>query len=453
MNKRAYRWYVVNVQNICIDSGWENLPDATDRATALKEETSPGAVKVMTKPRVGTQTLDPNDDASWTARRQSNPAADVDTRARDERLWKEAKAIARREGHAGDFAYVQAIFQKMRGGNTLPTPKLNPAMKAKTPREAILKSNVLDVRFHNGSHFRFSDVKSVEDANRLLNDLCQEQEGVGCILSWRHTWRDGPGSLTTNVELNSRPQENPSEWKEGDEAFVERADGDWKKVRVGSVRPAKTSALDGKVSVEVIVVDDKGRHFGVYESALRRAIPNPGELLVVNGSDDLDSARAEKTYRMWHKKEPNHVEVRRPNVDGNDLMICVGRAHNIVYRSGKWEAGRKTNDYIHHFDSKPKVWMLARLAGDEGHGATKTVDALLKRTHNADGQVAVAELANPISFGLDDGTDDGSDIVIHSGSKVYGAVDHKTVIIYDPKLKLVVIQGGQMHFDERGIVK
>ena len=162
---------------------------------------------------------------------------------------------------------------------------------------------------------------------------------------------------------------------------------------------------------------------------------------------------AEDVYRMWHQKEPHRSFTVRAGCSGDDGMVCVGKAHNIVYRSGKWENGRKTNDYIHHFDSKPAVYFLEKkLPADARGNPTKTVDDLLSSATNGDGKVEVAELAVPLSFGLDDG-DDGSDIKIHRGAKVYGAVDQKTVIIYDPHWKLIVIKGGQMYFDERGIVK
>ncbi len=177
---------------------------------------------------------------------------------------------------------------------------------------------------------------------------------------------------------------------------------------------------------------------------------NPGELLVVNGTEP-DSAKAEKVFAMWHKKNPNNVGVLRPGCDVDDGMVCIGSANDIVYRSGKWEKGRKTNDYVHTFDSKPKVWMLASVVGEES-GTMKTVGALLAKAKNADGQFAVADLAAPISFSVD-GEDGAEEIAIHSGARVYGAVDRRTVIIVDPRWKLIVIKGGQMHFDERGIVK
>lgn len=161
---------------------------------------------------------------------------------------------------------------------------------------------------------------------------------------------------------------------------------------------------------------------------------------------------AEDVYRMWHRKEPHRAFTIRAGCNGDDGMVCVGKAHNIVYRSGKWEKGNKTNDYIHHFDSKPSVYMLEKkMPSDLRGNPDKTVDDLLHSSVNEEGRVEVAELAVPLSFGLDDG-DEGMDIEINRGAKVYGCVDQKTVIIHDPKWKLIVIKGGRMYFDERGIV-
>lgn len=161
---------------------------------------------------------------------------------------------------------------------------------------------------------------------------------------------------------------------------------------------------------------------------------------------------AEDVYRMWHRKEPRNRFVVSGGCSEDDGMLCVGQAHNIVYRSGKWEKGRKTNDYIHHFDSKPSVYMLTKkLPASARSNPDKTVGDLVSGAINENGQVEVAELATPLSFGLDDG-EDGADIQINRGAKVYGCVDQKTVIIHDPKWKLIIIKGGRMHFDERGIV-
>ena len=65
------KWYVVDVQKICIDSGWDDVAPANRRAVELRREG--GVPKVMTQPRVGAQVLDPKDRASWTPKR-NNPS-------------------------------------------------------------------------------------------------------------------------------------------------------------------------------------------------------------------------------------------------------------------------------------------------------------------------------------------------------------------------------------------
>jgi hypothetical protein len=453
------KWYVVNVQNLCIDSEWPEFDEANARAATLVHDgLSPGAVKVMTKPRVGGLVLDPKDAACWSPRRnnprggerseipvvgetirvtawgnthqgvvtfadegvihiedlkgdehqfsndrnmrwervaveRANPAGMVKT-PRDERLWKMAKKSAAEQGRKGDWAYVVGIFKRMQsrsGGAGVGALRENGRLHPKTPSAAEFSTQrqSLKVEHHDGTTHTFSSVEDLNEANKTLNRLCKELEGVGCLLSWRGVLGTAGDALRTNVFLDrGPPRENHGE---------------------------------------------------------RRRNPEP------------DSAQAEAVYEMWHKKEPHQVFVLDTGCDINDAMVCVGKAHNIVYRSGKWESGRKTNDYVHHFDSKPSVYMLVGCLGDVvGVGGVRenperTVDSLLKRAKNADGQFAVAELATPLSFGLDDGND-GTDIDISSGARVYGAIDQKTVIIVDPGWGLVVIKGGKMFFDERGIV-
>lgn len=165
-----------------------------------------------------------------------------------------------------------------------------------------------------------------------------------------------------------------------------------------------------------------------------------------------DTSRAEAVFEMWHKKNPRRVSTMRLGCDSDENMVCVGRAYDITYRSGKWEKGRKTNDYVHTFDSKPKVWMLKNVAeGRLPGGEQKTVGKLLSGLCNEHGQYEVADLAAPLSFTLDDGKE-GTEIAIHGGSRVYGGVDCKTLVIVDPHWQLIVVKGGKMYFDERGIV-
>ncbi len=318
--RAKYKFFVVDVQHICIASGWEFREDAMDEAVTADAE-GRGPVKVMTKPAVGGQQLDPKDPASWVPRRNAGPA------------------------YASSARHVQA------------------------PRPTY------------------------------------QQHGPGI-------------------------RQNP------------RAPGYASFVCPGCGAKGSSPRVEHKPGCRLAQPVRRPRH-------------NPGELLVVNdGGGGHDSARAERVFEMWHKKSPTRVQVVRPRLDEGDEMVCVGKACDIVYRSGKWEKGRKTNDYVHTFDSRPSVYMLASIApGAPRDNPGKTVGSLLGGARNRDGQFAVAELATPLSLSLHNGQLEGDDVAIHSGSKVYGGVDKKTVIIMDPQWKIIVIKGGSMHFDERGIVK
>ncbi len=444
-NKAGMKFYVVNIQTISIDSGWHDRLEAMERAVDMqKEGCSPGGVKVMTKPRVGSVDLDPNVDGSWVPKR-SNPRGteNLDAQIRDlqeqikflpehrvEKIY--AQVVAGAKKNQGITDAVWDVLDEMskvsphalmrlglsRGG--LQDLALHPSGRGLLHRSMTEQDRSWAPKGNPGKKYSgstqlkrgsgYTDCACRDCFDTTVSDdmrnpeLCGACEEAGC---------DGEGECCRDDAYGV--EENPRLNPEPDSPFC------------------RYRTCTGRVV--------NGGQFCASHLALMRSNPEP------------DSAKAEKVFTMWHQKSPNNVEIFRPGVDGQDEMCCVGRAHNIVYRSGKWEK-RKKNDYIHHFDSKPKVWMLRHLVEDGmACGASKDVETLLRRSKNADGQYAVANLATPLSFGLDDGTDEGSDIVIHTGSKVYGAVDQKTVIIRDPHWKLIVIQGGQMYFDERGIVK
>lgn len=79
-----------------------------------------------------------------------NPASDPKTRKRDERLWKEAQAIAEVDGRRGDVQYVLQIFTDLRnrqGGNKAgqskrrthnPPPRLE--FRPPDPREIFIRT-------------------------------------------------------------------------------------------------------------------------------------------------------------------------------------------------------------------------------------------------------------------------------------------------------------------------
>ena len=426
-----------------------------------------------------------------------NPPSVVKTK-RDERLWKMAKKSAAEQGREGDWAYVMGIFQRMKqrvGGGA----RENPGSKV-TGDEQVGDS----VRWtdNEGREREGTVVKVKHDYAGQMTMQVQDSEGhlfwIGGLA------RRNPGSKVTGDEQvgdSVRWTDNEGREREGTVVKVKHGyagqmtmqvqDSEGHLFWIGGLArrnpgysyvttfcnwPHRLS--DGKpIGHNCYVLDPvklrleaEGRISEIEGSIVkeprremrRGTRENPGELLVVNPTSDTSTTstssptrRAERVYKMWHQKDPHNAFTLKTGCRDDDAMVCVGHAHNIVYRSGKWEKGRKTNDYIHHFDSKPKVWMVAHLVGSEDQVGTaeKDVGTLMRALQNGDGRYEVAELAAPISLGLDDGTTEGSDIKIHAGSKVYGGVDRKTVIIFDPHWKLIVIKGGKMHFDERGIVK
>lgn len=432
MNQPTYKWYVVNVNTISIDSGWDYPSDANDRAVALREEG--GVPKVMTKPRVGSLTLDPNDDASWQPKRnnpESNPRPNPRMKQRtvvETRTTRTVtKSVPRRANPSDDVSLdieVGSFWRK----------------RERDPHRRVFK------------------VAAVSDRGVIVEDVNdKERETMTQETFVKKYTRENPRlNPRLNPHLNPRPLPKPELYFFGSEYEAREFMDERPDLR-------ETHQIRWRHKFDDFIVEPKDRagDAQVWRDLVGEPRPNPSkdrimkEVERIARTRDLDSARAEKVFEMWHKKEPRRAGVLDTGCDGTDRMVCVGQANDIVYVSGKWEKGRKTNAYCHTFDSKPKVWMLAHLVepltnpGSPG----RDVESLLKSARNADGQFAVAELARPESFSLGGEGGEAEEIAIHSGAKLYGAVDKKTVIITDPHWRLIVVKGGKMHFDERGIVR
>ncbi len=544
-NQKSYKFYVVNVQTIAIDSGWDYREDAMTRAKDLKEETGVPA-KVMTKPRIGfgpgETVLDPKDDASWSPKRRANPGRRKNTTCtcdprfvssdcevhgglprvgalyvkrdpdRHNRVFRvegcDGKIVRLKDVVNGDTRTVSVSLFEERYTDA---PKRNPegsyVGKEGEPEEGDITTKdysrfyqdgkkvlTVDPNASDADMWRALD-KHMAKNKRFPNVWCISEHGA-CIIGVRDPQRRNPGGkaysrstqpkqgsgytdcgcrdcfdVTVSADMR-RPElcsdceeagcevgegecrrddaygvddelkENPNTWR----VEIKRS-GVWEKYpdlwKTREAAEHRATQVAKHHNTQTRVVEDNQHQSG--DAGYRK---NPGELLVVNPGHD--SKKAEKVYELWHKKAPNGATVKRPRMDNSDEMVCVGKAFDIVYRSKKWEKGNKTNDYVHTFDSKPKVWMSAKHAFGARENPSKTIGDLLRSSHNADGQFACADLATPISFSLGDGNEE---IVIHSGARVYGGTDQKTVVIHDPVYGLIVIKGGQMHFDERGIVK
>lgn len=433
MWKPGDKWFVVDVQKLCIDSGWRDVGEAAERAQALARVTSPGAVKVMTKPRVGALVLDPKDPASWSPKR-NNP-----------RFGNPAPGVPENAPTPGDFA-------RARGDRTNTVYEITSVSKKGIMLRDTKTDDLVKVSFEE-----FNQKYRRENPSGLVRTPREERLWKEAKRAAEREGRGGDYAYITGIFKRMRDRTGGTRSNPFD-AGGEDDREPWRYRRTSGYVPcACTTCMETAISNDVNIpafcheCRDAGCD-GVHECRCDRLEENPAELLIVNPDGDLDSKRAEKTYAMWHQKEPQHIDVKRNGVDWGDEMVCIGHAFDIVYRSGKWEHGKKTNDYVHTFDSKPKVWMLAKFFDDD-MGAIKTVSQLCASCCNRDGQFSCADLARPISFGLDDGSDGESALKINSGARVYGGVDHKTIVIHDPKWKIIVVKGGQMHFDERGIIK
>lgn len=551
------KWFVVDVQQICIVDGAPDFMGAQAKADARvrKDKLPPKSLKVMTHPRVGTVTLDPKDPASYEPKRSANPARGSDPRVRvkaiesevlseyerESPLWafdgdEDARAAFIRSlvvGKASESQIYSAWRQVQEGNNPkdvirkvlgarrnpdspqIPTRgtlwKLRSAGPARRDRVyEVIDANAREVTYKDAwnddvarcptERWHELMTQGPEQNPQKLYDV--EEFAYDDIVGWAprvfglteaeaKKWvakgaRTGEGrrrmkparkstylmrQYADSIHVGDEMFYNDFAGKSGAFVVVEKEPKAGQEIadvrvtevvgrfhhKVGDVFSVNVSNLyKDPFDAQVQLPGGGGAHIFYSEPRdnPRRLRSNPGELMIVNPTEnpEADTAKAEKVFEMWHKKPAKNSRVERPRVNDGDMMVCVGNACDIVYRSGKWEKGTKTNDYIHKFDSKPKVWMLASVVPEDEvrSNASKTVGELLKSARNADGQYACADLATPISLSVDS---EDNEIKISSGARVLGAIDRKTIIILDPKLKLVVIRGGEMHFDERGIIK
>lgn len=454
------RWFVVDVQQICILDGGKDFAEAQAKADARVREGNlpPKSLKVMTHPRVGTVTLDPKDPASYEPRRSANPARKKPesvertpegwTVKQMGRMWRVTLGDSFTgeilgTGSTREAALDQARFfweRREPKRNPIPfaprAPEIGSMWMLRAPSSVARRNRVYVVRDVNGGRVEYEDATNGE-----LSE---------CSLAKWH-------ELMTQSPEHTR--NNPARGRAA--VFAPKVGSTWV-MRTKGMRGKNIYTVVKSSAYEVTLEGEDGyKEKMPFEAFAQVFSPapqaNPGELMIVNPTENpdggLDTTRAEKTYEMWHKREPRNAKVVRPRVKDNDLMCCVGNAHSIIYASNKWEKDlRKTNSYIHHFDSSPKVWMLVSKVpdGDARGNGSKTVGELLKGCRNADGQFACADLARAETLCIDA---EDNELKIGSGARLLGATDHKTVIILDPQLGLVIVKGGAMHFDERGIIK
>jgi hypothetical protein len=432
-------WYVIDVQTISIDSGWEQFADANDRAMAMIEEgRPPGSVKVMTKPRVGGQVLDPKDDRSWASRRGvgavSNPRMNPGKKYTGSTLPRRGSGYTE---CACPDCFETTVSADMRAPEFCAECKEAGCAgegECRRPAAYGVEENPRKSKW---------DEDGVQDAIKEVTRAATQYGMTPQNFRFRNDWFGWINDAITGPQKKrpfGTPDESGTVYPSDDKALLRRITNEVKKNLAGDTR--------GNPG-ELVVVNPSTKQRVVTETRVVRTVLR-GPVRRKNPAGEPDTNGAEDVFRMWHQKEPRRAFVLNTGCRDNDTLVCVGPAVDIEYRSGKWQKGRKTEDYIHDFESRPKVWMLADRV-EEAKSVGRKVGDVLSHVRGADGRFAVAELATPLRLGVE-GPDGAFDLDIHAGARVYGAVDKKTVIVCDPVWLLIVIRGGKMFFDERGLI-
>lgn len=147
------------------------------------------------------------------------------------------------------------------------------------------------------------------------------------------------------------------------------------------------------------------------------------------------TGKAERTYVMWHQKNP--TKVHKVDVPLPKLVACVGAADCITYVSDKWEEDGDVHDYVHEFDSSPSVYMV----DDDGD-----VELVVEGEH----ALPILGVVRELIF-LPTGAEKKHVLRFRTLPIMCCTTDKKTVVIFAEKTGPIFIHGGKMHITERGI--
>jgi hypothetical protein len=171
-----------------------------------------------------------------------------------------------------------------------------------------------------------------------------------------------------------------------------------------------------------------------------------------SASSSHAAEHARKTWRMWHEKDSKHEYKRSEKTLSEEHFVPIGTAKEILYSSDKWERDGDFHDYVHDFESSPKVYIPASKVRDgEAVGAPKKTAAVLGARSNPK-QLVVPELAKVKSLSYIDSEGELVEVRVGRGAIMCGSPDKKTVIILT-KSGPILVRGGQMSITARGIVK
>ncbi len=152
-------------------------------------------------------------------------------------------------------------------------------------------------------------------------------------------------------------------------------------------------------------------------------------------------ATGQALYKTWHQREadPSKESTRKNNIPTQ--VPTLGVAKYIIYSSDKWSKDGTEEDYIHDFDSGPKLYHRS------GKGFKVSRDALLGNDN------VIVKLGLVIELGyVPEGSETEIMFPLSSEPPVLcSSTDAKCLIILTPSP--ILIRGGKMEVKDVGIVK
>lgn len=148
-----------------------------------------------------------------------------------------------------------------------------------------------------------------------------------------------------------------------------------------------------------------------------------------------DGASGKELYEMWHKRASDK-ESRQKNTIPK-MVPTLGTAKYIIYHSDKWG---DSEDYIHDFDSGPKIYHKS------GKGFKVSQEKLLG------GDTTLVKLGEVIELGyLPEGEDEEVMFPIGGRPVLCSTTDKKGLVIMTSSP--IIIRGSAMEVQSVGIVK
>jgi hypothetical protein len=159
---------------------------------------------------------------------------------------------------------------------------------------------------------------------------------------------------------------------------------------------------------------------------------------------------AAENHAMWHEKDVEGAYLK--DVHFPPTLRRIGYALEIVYLSDKWETHANFYSYVHHFDSQPEVYAAPQAGAGRGR-ARSTAKLLGVASVDDNARLAIPILARVSEFSFR--MPDGSSRVLRFDFPplMLCSPDKEGLIVLSEEMGPIVVRGGQMEINRRGIVK